>query len=56
MIQGGYNMKEKNTTRKNVTMKKELAKWIEENADYMGVSQSAFIVMILMEYRRNACR
>ncbi len=49
-------MKEKQTTRKNVTLKEELAKWIEENADYIGVSQSAFIVMVLMEYKRNAGR
>lgn len=49
-------MKEKKIVRKNVTMKKELAKWIEENADELGISQSAFTVMILMEYKRNAGR
>jgi|LSQX01.3.fsa_nt_gb hypothetical protein len=49
-------MKEKKTIRKNVTLKNELAKWLEESAEYMGVSQSAFIVMVLMEYRRNTAR
>ena len=49
-------MKEKQTTRKNVTLKEELARWLEESAKYIGVSQSAFIVMVLMEYKRNSGR
>ena len=49
-------MEEKKSVRKNVTLKKEIAKWIEENAEELGVSQSSFIVMVLMEYRRNAAR
>ena len=49
-------MKEKKTIRKNVTLKNELARWLEESAKYIGVSQSAFIVMVLMEYKRNAGR
>ncbi len=53
---GGDSVEEKKSLRKNVTLKKELAKWVEENAKELGVSQSSFIVMVLMEYKRNAGR
>ena len=49
-------MSKKKSVRKSVQLNKELAKWIEENAEELGVSQSSFIVMVLMEYKRNAGR
>jgi hypothetical protein len=48
--------KKEKAVRKSVQLNKELAEWIEENAKYLGISESAFMVMIFMDYMRNAGR
>lgn len=40
----------KNLIRKNVSMSPALAKWYEEKAKEMGVSQSALMVVAMQRY------
>jgi hypothetical protein len=38
--------------RKNVTLKNNIAKWLEEKSKEMGISQSAIISIALTEYAK----
>jgi hypothetical protein len=40
----------KTTVRKNVTMSRKIAEWIEERANDLGMSQSAVMVMAISDF------
>ena len=40
----------KKTIRKNISMSKEVAAWIEERAEKYGITQSSVVVMAIADY------
>lgn len=41
---------EKKTIRKNISMSREVANWIEERAEKYGMTQSSVVVMAIADY------